>query len=173
MLVYVLNIKRGFSLIEVLIYIALLVTLTTITVSSVLSLAGNFQELRVMRTIQHAALSSLERISVEIRAASSVGVASSTLDAHPGALTLNQSVGGGGTDVVDLYLDNGVLQMKRNTVLVGALTPQNVRVTNLVFRRIDNVLSEGVRVELRIRATSGRATREEDFYTFLILRGAY
>jgi len=165
--------KRGFSLIEMLIYIAILIVLSSIVVAVVLSLASTFDNMRASRATGAAAISSMERIARDIRNSDSVVSAESTLGAHPGRLTLLRNLSGGGTEKTEFYLNNSVLRVRLDGVDEGALTPPKVTVESLVFTHVTNSNSEGMRIELILKSVKGSAFVTKSFELFVILRESY
>lgn len=165
------NARKGFSLIEVVVYIAVLAGISTIAVGSLLRVNAALAQVRAIRSLNGAGTSALERLIRVTRDAKSVNEGSSTFDVSPGALSLTGSespavtygfsVSGGG-----LLLDTGATQT--------VLTPPNVAVTNLVFRSITNgTVSRAVKIELSLAVSSHRATTTQNYYSTVILRNSY
>jgi len=161
--------KRGIALLEVIVYTAILIVGSTIVVASVLTLAGSYNELRSSQAMTRSALSSLERMTREIRFADTVNIAASTLGTHPGVLVLERTEDGV-TDSVEFYVSDDELRIRENGVEAGALTSQKVSVSNLVFRAVVGGLTAGVKVDLSLTATSGTSTKTESFNAFAVTR---
>lgn len=159
----------GFSLIEVLIYTAVLVVTTTIIVSALVTLSRSYSELRLMQAMQRSAITALERIAHEVRLADSVDGAASTLGTHPGVLVLD-NVTESGVETTEFSLDGDVLRVIENTIPAGALTADELTVSQLVFYAIDNGTTEGVRTEITLRGTVGTTTLERTFQSFIVTR---
>ena len=159
---------RGFSLLEMLVYIALLSLITIAMVDALIPLSRSFATLRATQDIHAAAGTSLERMIRDVRASGSINAAS-TFDVNPGGLTLIS-----GATTTEFFLQNSVLMLKQNGVLVGPLSNRkNVTVEIFVFRLLSNPVSEGVRIELTLKAKRGSFVKTETFYAFAILRGTY
>jgi len=76
----------------------------------------------------------------------------------------------GVTDSVEFYVSDDELRIRENGVEAGALTSQKVSVSNLVFRAVVGGLTEGVKVDLSLTATSGTSTKTESFNAFAVTR---
>ena len=165
--------NRGLTLIEMLIYVAITALLMTTIVSALVHLTDSHRLLVLNRVIQDSGTVSLERITREIRAASSVDIGASVLNQNPGALELLSVSESGSTRRVRFTLQNGILYVTENGVLQGPLSPASASTTSLVFRRITTANSEAVKIEIVVSATSSRFSKTIPFYNTTVLRGSY
>jgi len=168
-----LKLKRGFTLIEMLIYAVILATVSVLAVKSTFSMVNAFAEIRVSRDVNSAATTALERVVREVRKAESVDLGQSTLGSHPGRLTLNTTDSLGAATTVEFYIENGLLKIKEGGVAKGQLIPSSAQVTNLIFNNISTTASEAMRTTMQVSAQRGNAQNERVFYTTTILRGSY
>ncbi len=163
--------RNGFSLLEIIIYIAVFAFVSVVAVETILLVTSSLGRIRVVRTLNTASSSAMERMTRTIRDAKIINAGSSTFNTSPGVLSLTGSetpaityrfsVSGGG-----LVLDAGGVET--------ALTPPGVAVTNLVFRSIANgTVSKAIKIELTIAASNGKATSSENVYNTVILRNSY
>ena len=164
--------KRGFSLVEMLIYIAIVSATFLLIVNVCLTLSRSYASLRSAKEIQSAVGTGMETIVRETRGALSVDLAGSALGTHPGRLKLN-TVFNGVASVVELYATSSRIMMDRDGVFQGPLSPENVTVTNLIFRRMASSTIEAVKIDLTLQAGTGSTTRTEAFYDTVVLRGSY
>ncbi|TSC67795.1 MAG: Uncharacterized protein G01um101472_304 [Parcubacteria group bacterium Gr01-1014_72] len=164
---------HGFSLIEIIVYVSLLSLLFIVVVSTLLAMTRSFATIRTTQHIQSAALFSLDRMVREIRDGASVNTAQSVLGSHPGVLYLNTTDAASAARTVEFFVSGTTLTLRENGVIAGPLTPEDARVVNLVFRRIDTPHSEGVKIELVIEAGTGSTLRSETFYTTAVMRESY
>ncbi len=170
--------SRGFSLVEMVVYVSVLIFMLFILVEVVTSFVRSERLIRTSRDIDNSALVSLERIGREVRRANSINVASSTLLSSPGVLVLSGEDGEGNLRMVEFFLSNSSLRYKENGVDLGPLTSSSTRVTNLVFRRFatstgsgqGTSISEGVRVELRLEGGTTTSYKTENFYSTALIR---
>jgi Tfp pilus assembly protein PilW len=161
------NFQSGNSLMETIIYLAILMVLVAFTVNGIMLVTKSFRTTTAQRDINSSAEDAMERIIREIRYANTVDLAGSMLDASPGVLLLNSI-----EPITDLpqnvrfSVANNRLIIQAGSTTPEALTSSNVQLTNLVFRRVaSSSVSEAIKVEMTI---SG-----EEFYGTAILRRSY
>lgn len=156
---------KGFSLVESLVYIAILAVMTVVVISILSSTARSYNTFRLTRSINSSAITSLERMTREIKSADSISVGESTFGSHPGKLKINI-----GSATREFYIDSGSLKIKEDGSDKGALTRDNVFVDNLVFRSIDNGTSNAIRIEMTLSAEHNNSTTTKKFYSLAVLR---
>jgi type II secretory pathway pseudopilin PulG len=156
------------SIIELLVYAAVLSILTVAVIVSLLSLRTVFEDVRADRVVTDAATSALDRIARDIRDADSVNTLLSTLSATSSVLVLEN-----GATTTTFYVQNGALTLEVEGASKGALTPNEVTVTNFAAVRYDGVGSDAVRVTLDLAVTGRYASTTERFTTAAVLRGSY
>lgn len=151
----------GYSLIELLIYVALFAMISVLLVHSLVVLMRTYANANGFRRLQNNGELIIERITREVRDAESIS--SGTFGTHPGTLTL---VNDG--DPVVFAVSNGVVNITEEGV-TNILSTNQVSVTNMVFRRITTQSGEGVKVELTLTTTGG-VIRTGSFYSTVLLR---
>jgi Tfp pilus assembly protein FimT len=156
---------NGFSLIEMLVYIAVLVFMLVIIVAAVFSIARSDRLIRSVRDIENSAVLVMERITREIREADSVSLASSVLDSHPGKLVLQGESGN-----TEFYFSSGRIFVKENGVELGALTAASVKVTSIKFTRFASSTVEGIRTELTLESGTSTYYRTQTLYSSAVIR---
>lgn len=166
--------KKGFSLIEVIIYTAILAIIFILVVNSLSIVIKAFNQGRLAIKINNSTETAMERMIREIRFANDID-ASSVLDSHPGHLVLNTfELGTENPTTAEFYIDSGKLMIKEGAASAIQLTSSDLTVTNLVFRQITaSSTSEAVKIEMTIQGASGNYQKTEDFYNTVILRGNY
>jgi len=164
--------KGGYTLLETIIAMSILSLVLVVAVSTLSVFVRSYQSIQAVSRINSSATVALERITREIRRASSIDYINTTLNTHPGRLVLN-SVYNGSITTIDFYFDNGVLKMKRGGVEIGALTRKNVTVDNLIFYISSGALSSIIRTDIDFTTTARGATTSATFYSSTVLRGAY
>ncbi len=165
--------KNGVSLVEMIIYVALLTSVTTLVVNGLVTMSKTYNDLRLSKNVTTSANSALTRMVYEIRQAQSVDATQSTFITSPGQLTLNTTPAGGSQTTVKFYLQNGVLKSMVGGVEEGQLTLSNTTVSNLIFSRIQNSVSQAIKISLTLQSTVGSKTKTETFYTTAVLRNIY
>lgn len=163
------KLNQGFTIIEVLVYVAILGIVSVAIIASSMVVNSSFNKTRVTRNLLESGNNGMERITREIRQANSIDIASSTFGSNPGVLTLNGKDSGGSARIVKFSVLSGSLNIYENNSLLDDLLNQNVTATNLIFRRISTGAGEAVKIEL----TLNNGTISEKFYDTVILRGGY
>lgn len=165
--------RSGFTFVESIAYVALLTLMLTVVLTTVSSMLQSLGKVQTARNINRSAVLSMERLMQEVRDADTVNVAASAFDTHPGILVLNTTDKSGIGVTRRFFLDGTLLRLDENGVSLGAISLADTQITNLVFRRITNAVSEGVRIEMTLRTTRGTTTRTELFQGTAVLRGSY
>lgn len=160
--------RGGYTLIEMLVYISLLVIVSGGALTVLFSMSDQISEGRAQRTLTQSAQVALERMLAEIRVADLVDLPSSTLVTSPGTLVLTQ-----GASSTAFQVSGGVITMTTDGVSQGQLTADAVSVDALRFYHYDNGTTELVRIDLTLTATSGAAAVTRTFEAATVLRGSY
>jgi prepilin-type N-terminal cleavage/methylation domain-containing protein len=145
--------KKGFTLIEVLIYIAVLVIIITAVSAFFLWGIRSNTKAKVMRETLDNSSRAMKTITREIKEAISIYTETSTFDSHPGQLSLETTKylpAGERTTYVDFYLCGTQLCFKKESQDPIALTSNKVRVSNLVFSRIITNEIPSIQINLNI-----------------------
>lgn len=164
---------KGLTLIETVVYIAIVSVLTTSAITSLLLLNKSLGEFTASRAIDNTAQVVMEKIVREVRFANSVNISESVLGINPGILILNTTTVADVPLVVEFSILTGTLELKRDGVLVGPLTRQNVTIDELIFDFITTPHSEAIKISLVLSSTRGIISLEKTFNTTTILRGSY
>lgn len=170
------TLKRGVSLLETLLYVAIVALLTVIVVNTAAVMITASGKARLKRNILGEAGVAVERMVREIRLADSVIVSESVLGAHPGVLKMNSIVGVNDDTPItrELYLSGSTLMMKEGGADPRALT-EKVAVTNLVFHHIitSATTSEAVVLELTAEDELKKIKETRTFNATAVLRRSY
>lgn len=164
------NTRKGFTLVEMLIYIACFVLLIGAIVSSLLLFSSSYRNIKAIRELERGAVSSINQIVRDSRNAIRIDGANTSYNNANGSLQIVLP----DNSTERFYLSNGVVMLDQNGVSVGALTSNKISVTSLVFRPITASNSDGVKIEMTVRATSTNDfSITKNFYNTVVLRGSY
>lgn len=166
--------KRGFTLIETVIYVSILAAVFVFTLNTLLVIFSTVEDFKSVRRLNSSAEAGMERMAREIRFAYGINDAVSVLGVHPGRLYLyKKNPDTGAEETIEFYLSGSALAYKENGGMEQLLVLPGIEVTNLVFHKITNSsVSQAVKIEMSIR--SGEHTYLSDnFYSTIILRGSY
>lgn len=158
--------SRGYTLIELLFYIAIFSLISLLVIDAMLTMARSFKETSIYAELSQGG-AIMERMSREIRQANSINSISST------SLKLNTKDTGGADKTVEFRLSGTDIEFYENDTLSGDLNSPNIVVTALSFTEITTVEGKTVKAALSIRSSHDKLSRVHDFYNTIVLRGDY
>ncbi len=165
--------KNGSSLIETMVYVAVLAMVFGVFTSLVLAVNRSYAQIAIIRNLDIAGITVMERITREIRDSSSIDTPNSTFGSTPGILSLKQTDQNGIVSNIIFKVTGQNIQIKVDGVDQGTLLPSGVTVPSLIFRSIDSGKSKAVKIEIQLVAQAGNITRTQNYYATIILRGSY
>lgn len=163
----------GITMVETLIYIGIFVVALTVIIQMMFAVTKTHRLVKLRQSLEASGIISMERMLREIRNASSVDTVNSVLDSSPGRLTLSGTDANGNNYALEFSVASGAVGLSKNGGAAGALSAPGISVDSLVFRRITNNISEGVKVELSFSGADGTETKNLDLFGFAILRNSY
>jgi prepilin-type N-terminal cleavage/methylation domain-containing protein len=131
--------KRGFTLIEILVYIAVLSIIILSVSSFFLWAVRSNAKTKIMRETLDNARRAMEIITYEIKEAESIYGPTSVFGSHPGQLsleTVKYLPARETATYIDFYLCGDSLCLKKESQNPVALTSGRVKISNLVFSQI-------------------------------------
>lgn len=164
--------RAGYTLVEALIYIAILVAIIAVLVSGLVVVVQSITRVRVARNLADTGGASMERLIREIRQATSIDDGNSIFNQTPGRLKLNTIDQAGNATTVDFTVSGNQLLVQVGVGSIDNLTSGQIQVSSLIFRKLATTTASGVRVELTV--TDDRLPGSPiNFYSTAILRGSY
>lgn len=165
--------SRGITLVELVIYVAILAVIIAVVSFSAIQFVQTFNRVRAERRVYSAAETALERIVREIRLACAANASASTLilSTYPSHISPDPA---NCTITRTISLNSGTIQMQDGGGQAMNLTPPNVTVTNVVFSQMSDTRGssvtdiQAVRVEFQVTASS----ITKSYYASAILRGS-
>lgn len=163
---------EGYSIIEIIVYLAIFTALSILVLNSFIAILNSFNTTNMNRKLLESGSVIMERMSREIRQSQSIDVAHSSFGSNPGILQLN---GASTSENSKFAIVGQSLNLYEGTglSLMGNMLAQNVSVTNLIFRRISTTNSEAVKIEMTLQYSRGQSTKTANFYDTIVLRGGY
>lgn len=122
--------KRGFTLIEILIYLLIIGGVVASFVAFTIGVGNSSAKNYVVQEVHGNTRTGLGLITSRIRAATGVQAGSSTFGTDPGVLSLVMADSAKNPTVISLSGDDGVLQIIEGTGSAVAITSDEVKVTN-------------------------------------------
>ena len=165
--------RAGFSLVEMMVYVALLTVILVAVVNMLLVMSRAYSFYKVSRRLQSSAVFALDRMVRDIRNSRNVDLSASALGVSPGVLTLNTTQATGTPETLQFYVSNDVLRLKQDSGDIGPLTIDGVTVRSLVFRHMNTGISQAVKIELTLGSGAGSFARSANFYATALLRDSY
>jgi len=163
----------GITLVETILYMVVLIFVMGVIVQMLVTIGGIYRGIKITRELESSGTIVMERMLREIRNASSVIANESTIGTSLGILTVSGIGEDSNPYKISFNVSDGAIQISENGGPPTALTSSSGMTSYLLFKRITNDNSEGVKIELEMSDTSGSALRSERFYGFAVLRGSY
>jgi len=158
--------KKGFTLLEMVFYVALFSVISLILVQAIITMVASFRETQITADINQTN-QVLERVSREIRQAISINTISAT------NLKLNTTDSSGNPATITFTISGTNLELRQNDVLIGNLNSTNLKVTALTFTQITTSNSSAVKIGITVTSNRYGSLRTANFYDTLVLRGSY
>lgn len=172
--------KRGYALIEMLIYIALLGIIMVVIVGVFFTISRTNSRIVATIEINSNAYSAMERMAYEISNAENIYFPTSNFinygiyDPLKSQISLvtKQAVSANENEAyIDFYLENNTIFMKQDGVAPIALTSANVSVESLDFNYYKNDSRESVKIDFTVKSKNILNTDSKiDLSTVIALR---
>lgn len=161
--------NKGYTLVEMVIYIAIMSVVLLLIVNTVISLSRSYRDLYALRIVDSTAVDSMERMTREIRGATSVDTVNSTFNTNPGVLTLISTLGNTST-TTKFYISNGVLKVDVNGAYSGPLSDVDATIDSLTFVKLDSGVSTAVKIDMTVSGRSGFTVKTKNYHTTILLK---
>lgn len=162
--------KKGYTLIEALIYIAVFIVISVVVIALIMSILETSREVSPINSLSRSAASSLEKITREIRSASSLDLPNSILGDSSGVLSLNTLDINNIPKIVKFYLDSDIVKINENSVYIGPLNSADTKVTAIFFNLATSSNQNLVKIEMDVTAGNGKYEKSEKFYSSVVVR---
>jgi len=156
--------QSGFSLVEMVVYIAVLILIVVGSITLLFGLEDMFSKYRAEQLVFRSSTTALERILHDIREASTVDAFS-----YGGEGSLTLTVAG---DTIVYATSSDAIHRTENGTDQGAITDEAVSVTELRFYGYAST-TELARIEMTMSAAVGETTISRTFNAGAVLRGSY
>lgn len=162
------NFSKGYSVIELLVYISLFVLIAVVVMQSMIYAMKTYGTARAYRALQRNAETTLSRLTTEIRGSKTISTAGSSFGVSSGVLALTGTDNAGTAYNPIFSLVSGIPQ-----VVAGGTTTQlassEVNFTSFTFWNITTATSDAVKVEVTLSTTRAPFITKS-FYTTVALR---
>ncbi len=164
--------KKGYSLIETIIYVSLMALLVGVITTVINMLLTANSVVKATRRVENSSIAFSDKIVREIRAASSASLVTS----YPydnDELTLTIPTSGGSTRTSRFYRAGDRVMVDDNGVTTGPVTLSNMQVTSLHFKIMSTTTSQAIKYEIVMEGPTSTPDVSEKFYGTAVLRGYY
>ena len=145
--------NKGFTLMELLVYSALVALVITLAIVFAISITKETSKSSIREEVQRNAAGILRTFDFEVHHARGIYTPTSDFLGNPGRLSLLTSLTpptGESSGYLDMYVDAGAFCLKRELTGVSCITSSNVQVSSLTFTRI---VQSGGQESAQMRAT--------------------
>ena len=163
------NNNLGFTLVEMMIYVALMTIITLVVVQSLIVVLKSNRTSFAEINLRNAGYSAMEGMLREIYASDSITTASGILQMNRGTNIVKFATSTGSASTT-LYYYKGTSEPLPP---VGPLTSKNIIVKSLIFTKISTGKSYAVKIQMGLETTVNGITKSETFQSTAILRGSY
>ena len=169
--------KKGFSLIEMVVYAALLASISVWLINASMHVVNTYFLLRAEREVMGNARVLLEGVTKSVAEATDVYAPTSRFESDTGQLsllTLQGMMPEHTTAYLDFWVDNGRLWTRKEGQVALALSSASVRVSQFRLERITQSLGhQAVKITLRIDYARLKFTASTTVNATTALRGNY
>ena len=161
------NYQKGFTLVDTLVYVAILVIVSTAGVYFMISLSEVLTQYRIDTALYRSGTSAMEQILVGIRQAESLDSVTSVVD-DPTAGIFAATRGASSTEVA--FVGNE-LQLTLDGQPYGPMTDPQISVAHFTVFQHPTADGELIRVRLHLEASINGVNKGMTFYGGAIIRG--
>jgi prepilin-type N-terminal cleavage/methylation domain-containing protein len=147
----ILKMNKGFTLVELLIYIAIIGMVMTTFLYFGMTIFDYRNKSNVVQEVQAKERLALSLMSQKIRGAKDVNIASSTFNVDPGVLSLKMDDSSKSPTIFSLTKADGSLQISEGGTGTTTITSNNALVTNLIFTNL--TATSGIADDIGINIT--------------------
>lgn len=164
--------EEGFSLVEVILYMAVLAVVVTILIGSLTVMAEVQEKIAAGKAVDRSAVVALDRLLRETRLSDSIDMGNSFFNEDESVLVLNREEESGNVSIVFYVSADGHLHVEKGGV-DERLTHKNTNIKEFRLIEVDSGEMDAVRVRVTIGHPYSEGEIEQTFYSTAILRGSY
>lgn len=163
---------KGFTLVELLVYVSGLLALGTVMIVLIVQFYTLYKEIIAVPRADRVGLSLVDQITKEIRSADQIDTINSQFGVITGVIDVD-SITNGVTTEKKFFVQNGIVKYQENTGAIISLSPKDLYVSNFNFTLVTTPVSEAVRFNLELQFETKNATETKAYTGFAILRESY
>ena len=135
--------EKGFTLIETIIYVAIIGAVVTSFISFSLSISSVRNKNYVIQEVQANSRVVMNIIQQKIRLANGINIGASVFDSDPGVLSLSMADALKNPTIISLDNDDGTMQITEGASDPILITSGKVKVSNLIFTNLTPAHGKG------------------------------
>jgi type II secretory pathway pseudopilin PulG len=166
------KLEAGYSLVETLIYIALLAIILVGLLQSMNLMLRSWRESQSRTILAQSGALAMARLAHDIRAASGIDSGGSSFGTTTGSIKVTMSDAGVSTSTT-FYATSSMLYVAQGTGTAAALLPSNIGVQGFTVYQITTANSQAVRIVLILQTATTSVPVSATFYDTFVLRGSY
>ncbi|AKM83864.1 TPA: hypothetical protein DCZ46_00825 [Candidatus Campbellbacteria bacterium] len=166
------KLMKGFSLLETLIYIGVLVLVLFIVINTTLMMFDSYSNIKMSQRINQTASGILERVVVETKWSRGLAVSGNVFNSDLGALVLSVVDDAGNFSEKKFFLEDGNLKMMEGADIVTLNLP-GVSVDKFYLNLVDTGVSKLIKIEIDLSSQRKDVVRNETFYNSVVMREIY
>jgi Tfp pilus assembly protein PilV len=164
--------QKGFTLIELVVYVAGLVILSGVMVLIIIQFYMLYKEIIAVPRADRTGLTLVDRITKEIRSGDQIDTLNSQFNTTDGIIEFD-SEENGSTVARRFYVENGIVKFSENGGTAVSLSPKDLYVSNFQFKLVSTSVSQAVRFDLELQFMTRNGTETKPYTGFSILRESY
>ncbi len=164
--------QKGFSLLELLIYIAGMLALGAVMIVLIVQFYGLYREIISIPRADRTALQVIDRLTKDLRAGDDIDPFESNFLTPNGVIEF-ASLDNGDTTTKRYYVENGMVKYQENAEAAQAITPKDLYVSNFNLALVATDVSKAVRITIEIQFQANGGTTTKAYSGFAILRESY
>ena len=165
--------NKGFSMAEILVYITIMTVVMLVIINIVMVVSKSLKQSSEYDSIKNSAISGLEKITKEVKVATSIDLDHSVFNSSNGVLILNSKDGNSVSRVTKFYLDSTLVKVDIDGTYLNTITYSDTKVLSLVFVPISTENSQAVKIEMVVVGGDENSQISEKFYSTVVLRNSY
>ncbi len=165
--------RAGYTLIEMIIYVAVLSLLASVLFASIIMVIQSFARVRAVRDLAESGRGALERVTYEIRRASAINDAGSVFNNPAGQLQLATTNDAGEATTITFGLSAGNLTLQEGVSAPVNLLSGHISVSSFTLAKWATSTAGAVKVELALSDDRLAGATPVMFRTTAVSRGSY
>lgn len=161
--------RKGFSLLEIIVYLGILTFMTVLIINSIFSLFKNFNIIKANQSMEANAISILDKMTRDIRDSKNILTNQSSFGVYNGMLSLQiaSSTNENSSTTIKYYMENEAIKYMQNGILLGNLSNKEIKVDNFKLYYFTINGYDAIKIELNLKTNPHLAstTISKNFYT--------